>query len=304
LFHAGGAEALVTGGVLSIFTVGLDVALVELPALSLTEAEAVRPVPSLEIVLSAGAAPARPESASLAVQWIMTLLLYQPAPFGLVVGAPVSVGAVLSILIGPTLVDAELSALSTADPGTFVPAAGVSLESVDGPAQLLMPDGVSEHVKLTATSVLFHPDAFGAGLRVPVIVGAVLSSLTVTEPFPTLPRRSLAVEVIVTPVVLAVCESEAGVGPEPTPDPASVADHVIVMLLLFQPAAFAAGESAAATSGPVLSRMYEAFWGLCDWPVQLFALKLGDAAAVTVLTPSPVPAVKLNVHDDFALLDV
>jgi hypothetical protein len=38
--------------------------------------------------------------------------------------------------------------------------------------------------------------------------------------------------------------------------------------------------------------------------VQLFALKLGDAAAVTVLTPSPVPAVKLNVQDDFAVAEV
>jgi hypothetical protein len=33
-------------------------------------------------------------------------------------------------------------------------------------------------------------------------------------------------------------------------------------------------------------------------------LKFGEAAAVTVWTPSPVPAVKLNVQVDFAVLDV
>jgi hypothetical protein len=38
--------------------------------------------------------------------------------------------------------------------------------------------------------------------------------------------------------------------------------------------------------------------------VQLLALKLGAAAAVTDWTPSPLPAVKLNVQLDLALLDV
>jgi hypothetical protein len=38
--------------------------------------------------------------------------------------------------------------------------------------------------------------------------------------------------------------------------------------------------------------------------VQLFALKFGDAAAVTVCTPSPEPAVKLNVQVDLAVPEV
>src|SRR6266511_1758865 len=87
LFHAGGAEAFVTGAVLSILTAGLEVAFVELPALSLTDADAVRPVPSLEMVLSA-------------------------------VAAPESVGATLSMLMFETVADALLSALSTAVPVT------------------------------------------------------------------------------------------------------------------------------------------------------------------------------------------
>jgi hypothetical protein len=38
--------------------------------------------------------------------------------------------------------------------------------------------------------------------------------------------------------------------------------------------------------------------------VQLLALKLGDAAAVTAWAPSPVPAVNENVQLDLAVLDV
>ena len=72
----------------------------------------------LLIVLSAGAEPARPERASAAVQWIVTLPLYQPAGFGLVVGTPLSVGATLSMLMLPTVALELLSALSTAVPVT------------------------------------------------------------------------------------------------------------------------------------------------------------------------------------------
>src|SRR5207247_1534292 len=88
LFQFAGAVALVVGAVLSILTAGLLVLLVVLPALSATEVLAVRPVPSLLMVLSAGVLPARPDRASEAVQWMVTLPLYQPAPFGLLVGAP------------------------------------------------------------------------------------------------------------------------------------------------------------------------------------------------------------------------
>ena len=43
-----------------------------------------------------------------------------------------------------------------------------------------------------------------------------LSSLTVTDPDPGLPSRSVAVAVLVSPVVLLLTESVAGVGPVPT----------------------------------------------------------------------------------------
>src|SRR6185437_14784342 len=103
--------------VLSILTAGLLEAVVRFPALSLTEAVEVRPVPSPDIVLLAGQPPVgMPESASPQVQATITLPLYQPAPLGLVVGAPLRVGAVWSILMFPTVAVAELPALSTAVP--------------------------------------------------------------------------------------------------------------------------------------------------------------------------------------------
>jgi hypothetical protein len=59
-----------------------------------------------------------PDRASEAVQWIVTSPLYQPSAFGAAVAAPLSVGAVLSMLMPPTLVLALLSALSVAVPET------------------------------------------------------------------------------------------------------------------------------------------------------------------------------------------
>src|SRR5215204_3960652 len=132
-----------------------------------------------------------------------------------------------------------------------------------------MPDEESEQVNDAVTSVLFQPFVFAAGVREPVIVGAPLSSLTVTEPFPTFPSLSVAVAVFAMPGVFCCCESAAGVGPDATPDPPSVADQAMLTLLLFHPAALAAGETAAVKTGPALSSTYEALCGLWDTPVQL-----------------------------------
>ncbi len=113
-----------------------------------------------------------------------------------------------------------------------------------------MPDGPSAQEKLTVTSELFQPFAFAAGDRLLVIVGADLSSFTVISPVPTLPSRSAAVVVFVTPAVFALTESDAGVGPDPTPEPASVALQVIVTLALFQPAAVGRRRQRAGHDGP------------------------------------------------------
>src|SRR2546421_9848705 len=138
------------GAVLSIFTWALCAASA-LPALSLIEALAFRPLPSPVIVLLGGTALARPESASLAVQPIVTLPLYQPLALAAVVGVPARLGAVLSMLIPVTPPVAALSALSTAVPLTAWFAPSVETTTLPPPVQLLMPDSASEQARLTVT---------------------------------------------------------------------------------------------------------------------------------------------------------
>src|SRR4051794_8565279 len=84
----------VVGAVRSILTAGL-VAVVDRPAPFLTVCELVRARPSPVMVVSAGGV-GMPDSGSKAVQWTGTSSLYQPAVFGGLAGAPVSVGAVMS----------------------------------------------------------------------------------------------------------------------------------------------------------------------------------------------------------------
>src|SRR5262249_11578479 len=117
LFHAGGADAVVVGAVRSMLTAGLVTEPLLLPALSLTEALAVRPLPSPLITLSAGAvAGSIPDKLSEPVQWIVTLPLYQLAAFWLVVGAPLSAGPTLSMLTPLTIPLAVLPARSETVP--------------------------------------------------------------------------------------------------------------------------------------------------------------------------------------------
>jgi hypothetical protein len=155
---------------------------------------------------------------------------------------------------------------------------------VPSAAQLLTPEafpfgsggGGSLQTKLTATSVLFQPAAFGLGETEAWMVGATLSSLTTTEPLPLLPSWSVAVAVFVTPAVLPFWLSVAGLGPLATPDPEpSDALQVIVTLLLFQPAALGAGERLPVTVGPVLSSVYEALPAPLALLQALLVLKLG-----------------------------
>jgi hypothetical protein len=163
-----------------------------------------------------------------------------------------------------------------------------------------MPDNASEHAKATVTLVLFQPAPFAAGVADPLIVGGAVSSLTVTDPEPELPNRSVAVEVFVIPTVFAFTESLAGEGPELMPEPASVADQAIATFALFQPAALGAGTIAALTLGPVLSRVYEAV-AEPEAPVHFpCPLTLALAVAVAVCAPSPLPAVNGKVQLDLA----
>ena len=69
-------------------------------------------------------------------------------------------GEVLSML-SVTVIGVLLPARSTAERVTVCPAPSVLTVTEAG--QVAMPLPLSSHVKLTVTSVLFHPAAFGAG---------------------------------------------------------------------------------------------------------------------------------------------
>src|SRR4029079_6103048 len=80
--------------------------------------------------------------------------------------------------------------------------------SVVEPSQLAMPEPFSSslHEKFTPTSELFQPLAFAAGVRLPTIVGLVLSIMTLTEcASSTLPPTSgLQNQGVVVPAALMV----------------------------------------------------------------------------------------------------
>src|SRR5689334_12640119 len=122
-----------------------------------------------------------------------------------------------------------------------------------------MPESESPQVKLTVTSVLFHPYAFAAGEREPIIVGGVLSISTVSVCGASLlPALSVEKNVtVLTPSAVIGSDAElpatvvAGVACAPlteyvtcfTPEPPllSVAIRATVTSVLFQPLLFRAG---------------------------------------------------------------
>ena len=59
--------------------------------------------------------------------------------------------------------------------------------------QVATPDKVSEQVNATATFVLFQPAALGAGVAVELMVGGVLSMLTLVAGAELFPALSVAV---------------------------------------------------------------------------------------------------------------
>src|SRR5207245_4921728 len=159
-------------------------------ALSVAAPLADWPVPSALSVASA-AQLWIPESVSAQMKCAVTSLLYQPAALGEGVAAPLIVGAVLSMLIPETVVLALLPALSSAVP--LADWAAPSALRVIGLVQLAIPERTSEQRKLAVTSLLFQPLALAAGLRLPLIVGAVLSMLTLAFALALLQALSVAV---------------------------------------------------------------------------------------------------------------
>src|SRR5690348_10468626 len=147
--------AFVTGTARSIL-IPDTVVVVELPARSVTVAEADRLSPSPVTVESAGHVPSMPDRASEHVQWTTTSPRYHPPAFGWVVTAPVRTGLVLSMSMPPTVVESLLPARSVAVPLTdwFAP-----WERVDALLQSAIPESPtwSAQENDTVTSALYQP---------------------------------------------------------------------------------------------------------------------------------------------------
>ncbi len=126
--------------------------------------------PSPVTVLFAGlVVSSMPERPSVPFHATSTSPLYQPAPFASVVALPARVGLVLSMLTPVTLEVLALPSASWPAPSFL----GVMTSWHEA-----IPDSSSLHTKLASTSLLFQPKEFAAGLRVPVMVGAIPSIFT------------------------------------------------------------------------------------------------------------------------------
>src|SRR6266478_1629440 len=179
LFHpfalgSGLKVAVITGGVLSIFTAG-DVNVAVLPAPSVRVTIPVKDGPSVVSASGLGTdLETTPDKSSAAVKLSVTFVLFQPPALGAGVGVPkVSVGGVLSIL-NPFTTTGVLTfpALSVHVPDADRPLPSPS--NVMAPVQTSIPDNESVPAKEMVTFVLFQPLAFGLGDAAAVAAGVVV----------------------------------------------------------------------------------------------------------------------------------
>src|SRR5437867_1828496 len=114
-----------------------------------------------------------PERASVHTNCTFTAVLFHAAVLG-AVRVTLPVGAVLSMLMPPKVPDAEFPAKSVQSEEADWPCR--SAESVTAVGlSVATPETASVQEKVTVTFELFHPAAFGAGVREGMTVGAVLS---------------------------------------------------------------------------------------------------------------------------------
>src|SRR5437763_227480 len=238
-----------------MLTAGLT-AVAELPALSVTVAVAVRPLPSPVIVDGPGQATT-PDRLSAQVQVMVTSPRYQPAALAAGAAWPTMVGAVLSTLIAATVAEAALPAASVAVPVTDWLAPS---PTVGGVVQLATPDrpAWSAQVKPTVTLALYQPLALAGRSGAAEMVGGVLSMLTVAGSVAVLPALSVAVPVTgwSVPWVVTVW---AAVHPA-MPDRASAQVKVTLTSVLFQPWVLAAGAWVWLMVGAVMSILTVMVW--------------------------------------------
>src|SRR5215467_13718581 len=104
-----------------------------------------------------------------------------------------------------TLVVPVFPAWSVTLPEMLCPRPSVVTDTGDW--QVTMSDALGVQTKFTVTFELFQPAAFGAGVALPVMVGAVFSMFSVTVPVAGFPARSVTVAVIccALPSVVTTC---------------------------------------------------------------------------------------------------
>src|SRR3954467_2780148 len=156
--------------------------------------------PSPPIVELDGQAPVgMPERPSPQVHATVTSSLYQPLPFGSVVGAPLMAGAVRSTRRCASVPVPVLPATSWTETGPAVRSPPSSVTTVS-PGSVLSstPEVASLAVQCTVTAELYQPLPFAAVVGEPDTDGAVSSRLIgPTVAVSLLPPLSLAVPVTV-----------------------------------------------------------------------------------------------------------
>src|SRR6266404_3953174 len=274
-FGGGLTTALTAGRLLSMLSVTDTLAW--FPAMSTAVPLTTCPAPSVLTVTGSGQR-AIPLTTSVHVKLTRTSVLFQPAAFGGGLTTALTAGRLLSMLsVTDTL--AWFPAMSTAVPLTTCPAPSVL--TVTGSGQRAIPLTTSVHVKLTRTSVLFQPAAFGGGLTTALTAGRLLSMLSVTDTLAWFPAMSTAVPLTTCPApsVLTV----TGSGQRAIPLPPSVHVKLTRASVLFQPAAFGGGLTTALTAGRLLS-MLSVTDTLARFPATSTAVPLTTCPAPSVLT--------------------
>jgi hypothetical protein len=201
-------------------------------------------------------------------------------------GVAVVTGAVLSSL---TRTEAELDnpAPFVAEQVYVVPA--VSVDCVVGvhPVLLAIPEIGSVTLQVSVTLVSFQPAALGAGARVWVITGGVVSSLTVTETVVDNPAILVAVQVKVVPAVsvvtLLVVQPVEDVMLEPGVGSLTL-QLTVTGEVVFHPAALGAGLMVGVTTGGVLSM-------LTGVVVKVAVLPAASVTTTDAVNPTPSVAI-------------
>lgn len=234
-----------------------------------------------------------PERASeqLKLECTAALRTYVP-PFA---GAEmVTAGGVVSILIGPTFIVLTLPARSMHVPATVTPVEGVLAVRVVPPVGKpgATPERLSVQVNPTATDVLFHPAAFGAGVRDAAITGGVASRLIVTVLELNRPAPFVAEHVTARPTVSVVTDVEPQPVEDAIPDSGSTALQVTVTLLTYQPFRPSVPEIVGVITGGVLSMMTLRVWlDVCGWQLETLPKQLESVTWTVKVKVPPVAGV-------------